>query len=91
LLVLGRKHVRSNHAAIRSGNVKTIIGAGFVDVLTGSAVADAIVVIRNGRIAEIGAVGKSMSQPMHHADIALHGPLTVVGCPDRASFRPARL
>jgi imidazolonepropionase-like amidohydrolase len=41
-----------------AANVKVIIGAGYVDVLTGDTVPDAVVVIRDGRIAEIGSAGK---------------------------------
>ncbi|MGH6796785.1 MAG: hypothetical protein ACREDI_00165, partial [Roseiarcus sp.] len=41
-----------------AANVNAIVGAGYVDVLTGDAVPDAVVVIRDGRIAEIGPAGK---------------------------------
>lgn len=41
-----------------AADVKAITGVGYVDVLTGKAVTDAVVVIRDGRIAAIGAASK---------------------------------
>lgn len=41
-----------------ASDVKAITGAGYVDVLTGEAIPNAVVVIRDGRIAEIGGSDK---------------------------------
>lgn len=55
-----------------AADVKAIVGAGYVDVLTGDAVPDAVVVIKDGRIAEIGPAGK-ISVPVDAERIEMKG------------------
>lgn len=64
--------IAASVASSKAADLKVITGAGYVDVLTGAAIPDAIVVIRDGRIAEIGPADK-VKAPADAEQISLPG------------------